>query len=255
MRRLFLLVTVAWAAVVRAEDGQESDVAGRGGVLLAQGGGYGFQQRPPLPGDTPPLMNAPLMNAPAAPRPPPEPPDHWLEGVSVLVGGGVEGYTGSLSSRVALGPAWTFILGLHPTSVFGIELAYQGALQSLKDGSTGSGTSGRADIVRHAGQANVTFAFGAWQVQPFVLAGVGINHYSVSDEAKAVGFSDGTGGYVPVGGGIRFRVQSVVVDLRGSWQLPFSDPLAPGGTGQDTLGLDTGSYRRWNATLSVGGTF
>ena len=247
MRRWVLLVAVAWAAAVRAEDGEERGVAGR--VLLAQGVGYGFQQRYPLPSDTPP------MNAPPAPRPPPEPPDAWLEGVSVLLGGGVEGYTGSLSSRVALGPAWTFILGLHPTSVFGIELAYQGAFQSLKGANAGPGTSGRADIVRHAGQADVTFAFGAWQVQPFVLAGVGINHYSVSDEARSVGFSDGTGGYVPVGGGIRFRVQSVIVDLRGSWQLPFSDPLAPGGTGQDTLGLDTGSYRRWNASLSIGGTF
>jgi hypothetical protein len=45
------------------------------------------------------------------------------------------------------------------------------------------------------------------------------------------------------------------VDLRGSWQLPFNDELFAGGTGQDTLGLDTGSYRRWNATLSLGGTF
>jgi len=250
MRRWLLLVAVASAAAVRAEEGDATGTAG-GGVLLAQAPGYsyGFQQRYGLPSDTPP------MNAPPAPRPPPEPPDHWLEGVSVLLGGGVEGYTGSLSSRLAVGPAWTFILGLHPTSVFGIELGYQGAFQSLKDAGAGSGTSGRADIVRHAGQANVTFAFGAWQVQPFVLAGVGINHYSVSDEAKAVGFSDGTGGYVPVGGGIRFRLQSVVVDLRGSWQLPFSDPLAPGGTGQDTLGLDTGNYRRWNASLSIGGTF
>ena len=101
----------------------------------------------------------------------------------------------------------------------------------------------------------MTFAFGAWQVQPFVLAGVGINHDSVSDAAKAVGFSDGTGGYVPVGGGIRFRVQSVIVDLRGSWQMPFSAPLAPGGMGQNTLGLNTGNYGRWNATLNVGGSF
>lgn len=167
------------------------------GGVRAQAGGYYYQQRAPLPGDTLPL---PPMNAPPAPRPPPENPDRWLEGVSVLFGGGVEAYTGSLSSRLALGPAWTFILGIHPSSVFGIELAYQGALQSLKNGD-GSGNSGRADIIRHAGQANVTFAFGPWQVQPFVLAGVGINHYSVSDQAKAVGFSEGTGGYIPVAAG------------------------------------------------------
>lgn len=221
------------------------------GGVRAQAGGYYYQQRAPLPGDTLPL---PPMNAPPAPRPPPENPDRWLEGVSVLFGGGVEAYTGSLSSRLALGPAWTFILGIHPSSVFGIELAYQGALQSLKNGD-GSGNSGRADIIRHAGQANVTFAFGPWQVQPFVLAGVGINHYSVSDQAKAVGFSEGTGGYIPVGGGIRFRVGGATMDLRGSWQLPFSDPLAAGGTGQNTLGLDTGNYRRWNASLNIGGTF
>ncbi len=249
MQRWLLLVAMVGAPAVRA--GSQDETGAGEAIQLAQASGYqyGFQQRYGLPSDTPP------MNAPPAPRPPPEQPDHWLQGVSVLLGGGVEGYTGSLSSRVAVGPAWTVILGLHPTSVFGIELAYQGAFQSLKEAGVPSGTSGRADIVRHAGQANVTFAFGAWQVQPFVLAGVGINHYSVSHEARAVGFSDGTGGYVPVGGGIRFRIQSVIVDLRGSWQLPFSDPLAPGGMGQDTLGLNTGSYGRWNATLSIGGSF
>jgi hypothetical protein len=245
---------------VRLAPPQEEDAMRRWSVLAmlvlgagarAQAVGYGYQQRPPLPGDTLPL---PPMNAAPPPRPAPENPDRWLEGVSVLFGGGVEGYTGSLSSRLAIGPAWTFILGIHPSSVFGIELAYQGGLQSLKNGD-GSGNSGRADIIRHAGQANVTFAFGSWQVQPFVLAGVGIDHYSVSDQAKAVGFSEGTGGYVPVGGGIRFRVGGATMDLRGSWQLPFSDPLAPGGTGQNTLGLDTGNYRRWNASLNIGGTF
>ena len=220
--------------------------------VQAQGVGWGYSPRPPLPGDTLPL---PPMNAPPAPQPLPEDPNRWLEGVSALIGGGIEGYTGSLSSRLAVGPAWTFILGFHPTNVFGIEFAYQGALHSLTGGFAGSGNSGRADIIRHAGQANVTFAFGAWQVQPFVLAGVGINHYSVSDQAKALGFSEGTGGYIPVGGGVRFRVEGATLDLRGSWQLPFNDPLAAGGTGQNTLGLDTGNYQRWNVSLNIGGTF
>ena len=138
------------------------------------------------------------MNAPPPPVPRQEDPERWLEGVSVLVGGGVEAYTGSLSSRLALGPAWSFILGLHPSPVFGVELVYQGALSSLR---TDSGTTGGADVIRHGGQANVTFAFGAWQVQPFILAGLGIEHYSVSDAARAAGFTDGTGGYIPVGGG------------------------------------------------------
>jgi hypothetical protein len=180
---------------------------------------------------------------------------HWLKGASILVGGGVEGYTGSLASRVAVGPAWNVIVGIHPSSVFGLEFAYQGALNSVKYGNFGLATQGGADIVRTAGQAAVTFAFGPWKLQPFVLAGLGINHDSVSDNARAVGFSSGTNGYVPVGGGIRGQVEGVMVDLRGSWQLPFSDNLFPGSSGQNTLGLSTGNFGRWNATLNVGGTF
>ena len=235
MGRGWVVLAAVWTAAVQAQDG-------RGGVPAP---GYGFQQSYPLPSNTPP------MNAPPPPVPRQEDRERWLEGVSVLVGGGVEAYTGSLSSHLELGPAWSFILGLHPTPVFGIELVYQGALSSLR---TDSGSTGGADVIRHGGQANVTFAFGAWQVQPFILAGLGIEHYSVSDAARAAGFSDGTGGYIPVGGGLRFRVQGVTVDLRGSWQLPFNDPLFPGGRGQNTLGLDTGSYQRWNAALSIGGT-
>ena len=45
------------------------------------------------------------------------------------------------------------------------------------------------------------------------------------------------------------------VDLRGTWSLPFSDSLFPGGTGQNTLGLNTGDHCRWNATLNIGGAF
>jgi hypothetical protein len=130
-----------------------------------------------------------------------------------------------------------------------------GAINSVKYGNFGLTTQGGADIVRNGGHAAVTFAFGPWLVQPFVLAGVGVNHYSVSNNARDVGFSSTTAGYIPVGGGIRGQVDRVVIDLRGTWSLPFGDHLFPGGTGQDTLGLNTGNYGRWNATLNIGGAF
>jgi hypothetical protein len=180
---------------------------------------------------------------------------HWLKGAFILVGAGVEGYTGSLASRIGPGPAWNVIFGIQPSSVFGLEFAYQGALNSVKFSNFGLSTKGGADIVRTAGQANVTFAFGPWKVQPFVLAGLGINHDSVSDNARSVGFSSDTNGYIPVGGGVRGQIEGVMVDLRGSWQLPFSDNLFPGNTGENTLGLATGHFGRWNATLNVGGTW
>ena len=234
------VAAMVWAGVARAQ----GNVSAQG---YPQGYGYGYQQSYPLSSDTPP------MNAPAPRRQ--EDVERELRGVSVMVGGGVEGYTGSLAPRVAVGPAWNLIIGFHPTSVFGLELVYEGALNSVKYGNFGLTTPGGADIVRNGGHAAATFAFGPWRVQPFILAGVGVNHYSVSQNARDVGFASTTAGYIPVGGGIRGQVEGVTIDVRGNWELPFSDNLFPGGTGENTLGLSTGHYGRWNATLNVGGTF
>ncbi|HET6984806.1 MAG TPA: hypothetical protein VFI53_21860 [Myxococcaceae bacterium] len=66
-----------------------------------------------------------------------------------------------------------------------------------------------------------------------------------------MGFSSTTPGYIPLGGGIRGQIDRVLVDLR-DWSLPFGDHLFPGGTGKDTLGLNTGNYGPWNATLNIG---
>ena len=231
------------------QDGPLAQAGGSGNVST-QGYGYGFQQSYPLPSNTPP------MNAPPPARTQEE-TERELRGVSVLVGGGVEGYTGSLAPRVQVGPAWNLLIGFHPSSVLGLELDYVGAINSVKFANFGLATPGGADIVRNGGHAAVTFAFGPWLVRPFILAGVGVNHYSVSDNAKGVGFSDTTAGYIPVGGGLRGQVanEKVTIDLRGTWSLPFRDNLFPGGTGQNTLGLSTGNYGRWNATLNVGAMF
>ena len=137
--------------------------------------------------------------------------------------------------------------------MFGIEFVYSGALNSINFGNFGLSGNG-IDIVRNGGHADVTFAIGPWAVQPFVLAGVGANYSSVSDAAQAAGFSSGWAGYIPLGG-IRGQIHNVTIDIRGAYDLPFSDSLSPGGSGQNTLGLSTGNYGRWNATLNVGGTF
>jgi hypothetical protein len=248
---------MVWAGAARAQNPQNGNsgapatappvssgsTAGTGGSGSVSTQGYGYQQTYTLPADT------------APPSQSQDEVERELRGVSVTAGAGVEGYTGSLAPRVGVGPAWNVIIGFHPSSVLGLELAYEGAVNSVKYGNFGLTTLGGADIVRNGGHAAVTFAFGPWRVQPFILAGVGFNHYSVSDNAQNVGFSATTAGYIPFGGGIRGQVEGVVIDLRGSWELPFSDNLFPGGTGKDTLGLSTGNYGRWRATLNIGGAF
>lgn len=236
MRNSVLAAAVAamvWAAGAQAQDSRTS----------TQSSGYSYQQSSTVSGDS------------RFPEKTQDDVERELRGVSVVVGAGVEGYTGSLAPRVGVGPAWNLLIDFHPTSVLGLELAYVGAINSVKYGNFGLTTQGGADIVRNGGHAAVTFAFGPWLVQPFVLAGVGVNHYSVSSAAQNVGFSSTTAGYIPLGGGIRGQIDRVVIDLRGTWSLPFGDHLFPGGTGKDTLGLNTGNYGRWNATLNVGGAF
>ena len=73
----------------------------------------------------------------------------WVHGISVMVGGGVEGWTGSLASRIRSGPAWDVLVGFRPTSVFGLELAYSGSVNEVKYVNLGLPTpSDGADIVR-----------------------------------------------------------------------------------------------------------
>ena len=219
---------MAWAGLARAEDWRDS------GNVSTQDDGV---QR----SDSPPTSQ--------------EQVERNLTGVSVLVGGGVEGYTGSLAPRVAVGPAWNVIFGFHPSSTFGVELAYTGALNSVQFDNFGLDPSNAADIIRNGGHAALTFALGPWMVQPFALAGVGVNHSEVSQAARDVGFRSTTAGYIPFGGGFRAQIDRVTMDLRGSWSLPFSDDLFPGATGKGTLGQPVRSFGRWNATLNVGGTF
>ena len=269
MRNSVLAAAVAamvWAGVARAQTPQNENggatappttssatVSGDAPVRQGTGGSGVVSSQSSQSQQSYSVYGDPSLNA--APAKSQDEIDRELRGVSVVVGAGVEGYTGSLAPRVGVGPAWNLLIDFHPTSVLGLELAYVGAVNSVKFDNFGLITPRGADIIRNGGHAAVTFAFGPWLVQPFVLAGVGVTHYSVNQNAQNVGFSSTTAGYIPFGGGIRGQVDRVVIDLRGTWSLPFSDHLFPGGTGQSTLGLNTGNYGRWTATLNVGGAF
>ena len=75
-----------------------------------------------------------------------------LRGLSVLVGAGVEGYTGGLAPAINPGPPVGVMAGLRPSSVLGIELGYSGAVNNLDTDVGGSGP----DIVRNGAVANLT---------------------------------------------------------------------------------------------------
>ena len=165
-----------------------------------------------------------------------------MRGLTVMLGGGVEGYTGALAPEINAGATYGVTAAIKPSKVFGLELGYSGAVNNLDAATGGSGP----DLVRNGGQAAVTFGLGAAPVQPYVLGGIGFSDYNVRNEAA--GFSDDMVGNVPVGAGLRTHIGDFTFDLRGNYNFLFD---------QDFAGVETGLNEngRYSGTLNIGGTF
>ncbi|RKH19335.1 hypothetical protein D7X74_07305 [Corallococcus sp. CA047B] len=171
------------------------------------------------------------------------------KGLTLLIGGGVEGYTGALAPQLAPGPSAGVTASIKPTSVLGIEVGYSGALNNIKDAGVFGADDG-PDLVRNGGQAALTLAIAPTPVQPYLLGGIGISNYHFRG-GEALGYSDDTVGNVPAGVGVRGHFGHFTADLRGSYNFLFDKQFAPNiESGGDPSG--GGSY---NASLNVGGTF
>jgi hypothetical protein len=171
------------------------------------------------------------------------------KGLTLLIGGGVEGYTGALAPQIAPGPSANVMASIKPTSVLGIEVGYSGALNNIKDAGSAGASSG-PDLVRNGGQAALTLAITPTAVQPYLLGGIGISNYHFRG-GEALGYSDDTVGNVPAGVGVRGHFGHFTADLRGYYNFLFDKQFAPNieSNGNPSGG---GSY---TTTLNVGGTF
>lgn len=163
-------------------------------------------------------------------------------GPYVLLGGGVDGYTGGLSNEVRLGPTWGATAGVTGKRL-GFELGYSGSANNIDAGSAGAGSG--ADIVRNGGQAAVKLNLTETALHPYVMGGIGLERYTVRN-GEALGFSDDTSGYVPAGAGLRWNLgNTITADARVSYNFLFSDDFSPGDTGGNRL----------MGMLTLGGTY
>lgn len=167
-----------------------------------------------------------------------------MRGLSVLVGAGVEGYTGGLAPEINPGATVGVMAGLRPSKVLGLELGYSGAVNNLDADVGGSGP----DIVRNGAVANLTIGLTAAPVQPYVLGGFGMNWLNVRN-GESLGFSDDTSSRIPVGLGLRTHIGDFTADARVNYNILLSEDFAPAGVDDD---FTTGSYQ---GTINLGGTF
>jgi hypothetical protein len=183
-----------------------------------------------------------------------------LNGVSVLLGGGLEGFTGSLAPRLAVGPTYGAALQIRPTDIIGLEFAYSGGVHEIKDRVTnGNNPASGADIVRNGARAMATVGLLDSMVQPYILGGVGVDWWTARGNSTAYGFRDDTSGEIPVGLGLRTQVAGFTADLRGLYNVPFDQNFAPG-TSTNTTDVGVGNVNtenngRYQATLSIGANF
>ncbi len=179
-----------------------------------------------------------------------------MRGLTVLLGGGVEGYTGDLAPQIDPGATWGVTAALKPTKVLGLELGYSGAVNEIDNGrrGEGEGATNGADIVRNGGQAVATVGLTAAPVQPFLLGGIGGSVYSVRG-GESEGFSDDFTANIPLGAGLRTHIGNFTADARMNYNVLFDQEFASNVDSRDIAGINSTSGGSYRGTVNIGGTF
>jgi len=163
------------------------------------------------------------------------------KGGYVILGGGVDGYTGDLNHDLKVGPAWGATIGVTGT-ILGIEAGYSGAANEIGE-RFGRDLGSGVDVVRNGGHAALKVNLSPTALHPYLLGGVGLEHRNFRN-GEALGFEDGTNGFIPAAAGLRWNLGAFTADLRLSYNFMFEDDFAPGNPSGD----------RYQGTFMLGGT-
>jgi hypothetical protein len=170
-------------------------------------------------------------------------------GIGVALGGGVEGFTNNtMRDATNDGGGWNVRLALGTRSMIGAEVAYIGSAQSID--ALGLDTS--AMLVGNGAEANVRFNITQTALQPFATAGLGWRRYDLTNEdfnTSDINSKDDVL-EVPVGVGLAWKYQGLLLDARGVFTIADQADLVPTNDGRDSA-----SMHRWGVNANLGYTF
>lgn len=163
-------------------------------------------------------------------------------GVALSLGGGVRGFTEEDARDVIdEGGAWDARVLFGSRSIIALEAAYVGSASDV----VALGLDPDATLMQNGveGALRLNILTGMWQ--PYVLAGAGWSRYTVTNEdfnTSSVESEDDVAQF-PLGAGVAFRYEGLVLDARGVYRPTASAELVPD---------DDGNMPSWAADLTAG---
>lgn len=178
-------------------------------------------------------------------------------GVSAIVGGGVSGFTDTTMRDTTsnVGGLWDFRLTLGSHIPLGVELGYVGSATNLRGLPAQNGTL-IGTTVEGALRYNV---LPHYVFTPYVFGGIGWQRYDVTD-ANVTLSDSGMNDHdnlleFPMGGGLAYRVQGFVVDLRGTFRAATDQNLVLKTPTASPTSNDFASMHTWEASAALGYEF
>jgi opacity protein-like surface antigen len=170
-------------------------------------------------------------------------------GITLTAGGGVAGFTDPDMRDVASeGGMWEARVAVGTRRYLSLEAAYIGSAQAID--ALGLDTDAMLVGTGFEGALRANFLTG--DIQPYVLAGMGWTRYSITNaDVNTSDLADAdTLLTIPVGAGLSYRIDQVVLDARAVYRTASQEDLLP-----EANGSDDEKMHSWNALLQAGYEF
>lgn len=181
-------------------------------------------------------------------------------GVSVLLGGGVTGFTDkeARDRTSSVGGLWDLRVTIGSHIPLGLDVSYVGTATSIDNSALLPGQS--ATLIGTAFEGAVRYnILPHYTWNPYIFVGIGWQHYDVTDTHATLalnGMNDSDDLLeFPMGAGLSYRMGGFVADIRGVFRATTYDNLILKDPALYPASKDYAPMHSWEASAAVGYEF